>query len=205
MKKYAFVLIGLLGVSLMACDEQNISPDSLENSFVDFAAAGGGGQGEAGDRQRPPKLTEVEVTSLTSTITNYISTNYAGYTIEKAGTDSLSNTIVAIKSEADKKGLKFDATGAFVEEIKRPEPRGKGDERGERPQLTEVAAADLPATITAYIASNYADAVIDKSGTDPEGYYLILVSTGDKKVGLKFNADGSFAAELPPPPRGQKG
>lgn len=205
MKKYAFVLIGLLGVSLMACDDQNVSPDSLENSFVDFAAAGGGGQGENGERPRPPKLTEIEITALTSTITDYIATNYVGYTIEKAGTDTLSNTIVGIKSETDKKGLKFDATGAFVEELQRPERPQKGGERGKRPQLTEVAIADLPTATTTYITTNYADATIEKSGTDPEGNYLILVSIGDKKVGVKFNADGSFAEELPPPPKGKKG
>lgn len=195
MRKYAIILIGFLGVAFLACDEQSIAPDSMENLSFDMASGGGGERDST--KQKPPKLTPVELSDLAISITSYISTNYTAFSIKRAGTDAEGNFIVGISNETEKKGLRFDVNGTFVEEL----PERKKGEHGQRSELSEVNLESLPAAITSYVTENYSEASIEKAGTDPDGNYAVIVSIGEKKKGLLFNADGSFNKELPPPPR----
>jgi hypothetical protein len=66
------------------------------------------------------KLNKVEVSALPASITTYITANYAGFTIKRAGTDTDGNYIVGLKNDTDHKVLKFDAAGKFVEEMAIP-------------------------------------------------------------------------------------
>ncbi|HEV7348056.1 hypothetical protein [Telluribacter sp.] len=64
-------------------------------------------------------------------------------------------------------------------------------------KLTEVATADLPAAVTAYISSTYAGATILFAGKDAEGKLVVAVKKADgTHVGVLFKADGTFAQEL---------
>ncbi len=70
------------------------------------------------------KLAEVDITTLPASIGTYVTANYAGYTIKKAGKDTDGNLLVGIKNDTTRKALKFDATGKFIEELAIP-PHGK--------------------------------------------------------------------------------
>ena len=58
--------------------------------------------------------------------------------------------------------------------------------------LTTVA--DLPATITSYISTNYAGATIKQAGKESgSGDYVVYLTTADSKnVILLFGSDGTF-------------
>ncbi|PSR53209.1 hypothetical protein AHMF7605_06535 [Adhaeribacter arboris] len=75
--------------------------------------------------------TPVTISELPTEVTTYISTNYAGATIEKAIKDAQGNTLVLIKkSDATVAGLVFDAAGAFTSEVTVKDlPRGHGKGR----------------------------------------------------------------------------
>jgi hypothetical protein len=64
-------------------------------------------------------------------------------------------------------------------------------------KLTEVAVADLAASITSYISTTYPSSEIKFAAKDESGKIVvsILLSDGTPK-GLIFNADGTFKEEL---------
>ncbi|WP_171036525.1 PepSY-like domain-containing protein [Dyadobacter sediminis] len=64
-------------------------------------------------------------------------------------------------------------------------------------KLTEVAAADLPATVTDYVKATYAGSEIKFAAKDPSGKIIVAITLADGTAkGLLFNADGTFAEEL---------
>lgn len=71
------------------------------------------------------KLEKVDITTLPASVSAYVTANYAGYTIKKAGKDADGNLIVGIKTDAGHKVLKFDSAGKFVAELQIP-PHDKG-------------------------------------------------------------------------------
>ena len=70
------------------------------------------------------KLIEVDIATLPASVGTYVTANYAGYTVKKAGKDADGNLLVGLKNEANHKVLKFDSAGKFVEELAIP-PHGK--------------------------------------------------------------------------------
>ncbi len=77
------------------------------------------------------KLTEVAVTALPATITAYVTKNYAGYTIKKAGTDADGNFLVGLDNGTGHKVLKFTSSGVFTEELQiPPHEKGQGEHGG---------------------------------------------------------------------------
>ncbi|KPM47042.1 hypothetical protein [Jiulongibacter sediminis] len=211
MKKIIVTALVAVAVNLTSCDQNEVSPASTLTEAFDMATAGGGQPGSerpgpGGMEGQRPEITEVAVEELSSSITEYINANYAGATIDRAGTDPEGNFLLGISlSDEGHRGLLFDASGNFVEEKQKPEGKGPGDKMGQRPELTELDISALSATISDYISANYADFSIEKAGTDPEGNTMVLVSNGDTKTGLLFNAEGGFEKELPPPPHRPEG
>lgn len=64
-------------------------------------------------------------------------------------------------------------------------------------KLTELATADIPAAITAYIAANYAGAEVKFAGTDQAGNVVVGLTLADgTQKGLLFDSTGAFKAEL---------
>lgn len=214
MKKIIVTALVAVSVSLISCDQNEVNPDSVFSTATDLATAGGGGQPGADSTQRRgpggmmgqrPEITEVAVADLSTSITDYITVNYPDATIDRAGTDPEGNFLVGVSfSDGSHTGLKFDVSGTFVEEKQKPKG-GKGGpgggEMGQRPELTEVDITALPASITDYITANYAEFTIEKAGTDADGNTAVLLSSTDQKVGVLFDASGTFQKELPPPPR----
>lgn len=65
-----------------------------------------------------------------------------------------------------------------------------------RVPLTKVDIATLPASITTYIAANYAGATILEAGRDSRGIFVVRISANNQSNVLAFNADGTFKADL---------
>ena len=64
-------------------------------------------------------------------------------------------------------------------------------------KLTEMATADLPATVTDYITATYAGSEIKFAAKDQSGKIIVAITLADGTAkGLLFNADGTFAEEL---------
>ena len=70
------------------------------------------------------KLMEVDIATLPASVGTYVTANYAGYTVKKAGKDADGNLLVGLKNEANHKVLKFNSAGKFLEELAIP-PHGK--------------------------------------------------------------------------------
>ncbi len=133
----------------------------------------------------------VNIAALPTKVTSYISSNYAGATIDFVGKATLSGYIVGITVNGTKKVLQFNPDGSFNQEL----PTGTG-RHGWGGDYTVIATSALPASITTYITTNYAGATINKAAQGGTmGYYIVSITTTDSKhVGLVFNADGSFKA-----------
>lgn len=64
-------------------------------------------------------------------------------------------------------------------------------------KLTEIAAADLSETVSAYINTTYAGATVKFAAKDAEGKVVVAITLADGTAkGLLFNADGTFNSEL---------
>jgi hypothetical protein len=158
------------------------------------------------------KRDSVAFSALPSSITNYLTTNYSGYTFQKAFTikdasSTLQGYVVVIQFNGNPVGLKFDANGVFVQVLEQREGRdllGNGHHEGgcfqnrDGKQRDTIALSALPASITAYMASNYAgDTLVRASKTRDSGY--IVLSKNNGLFATFFNASGSFVSrvELP--------
>jgi len=200
MKKLTIITLFFVGIAafMTSCNLDNVSPFSLggDSDSLDLLALASTGDSTASDtthhRHGKHKVTEIEVSALPAAITSYISTNYAGATIDRAGTLEDGSYVVKItKADATSVGLKFDSAGAFVAE---KTPKAKP---------THIAVADLPAAITAYITTNYAGATIKHAVQHADGTYGVLVQKADNTmVGVGFDAAGNFTAEMTPREKG---
>jgi len=184
-------LLGIL-LTLSSCDQNEVSPTTAEVETVDLvllATANVGNDSTAtGTRNgRSCNLTEVAVADLPAAITSYITTNYAGATVERAGTTDNGNYILHVTiADGTSVGLIFDASGNFVSERSHKQVRG-----------TEVAVASLPAAITDYITATYAGATVSKAMQDSQGNYMVAITKADATVvGLAFDANGTFISEV---------
>lgn len=190
MKNLKFLILSLFAIAIgfTSCDKSDVSPSTDESAYVDFMfLATTADSSKNTHNGKKCNLTEVDVASLPAAITSYVSTNYAGATIDRAGTTTEGNYVLhVVKADGTHAGLIFDSNGAFVEVRQRK--GGKG---------TEVALADLPAAITSYISTNYVGSTTVKAMTNADGKFGVLITKADAtKLMLGFNADGSFVGEL---------
>lgn len=199
MKNLKFLILSLFAISIgfTSCDKSDVSPSTDESAYVDFMfLATTADSSKTTHNGKKCNLTEVDVASLPAAITSYVSTNYAGATVDRAGTTTEGNYVLhVVKADGTHAGLIFDSKGAFVEV--RQGKGGKG---------TEIALADLPAAITSYISTNYAGSTTVKAMTNADGKFGVLITKADAtKLMLGFNADGSFVGELSMDQKGGKG
>lgn len=182
------IMIGLV-VGFVSCNKNEVNPDD-DSALMDFMflATGNDSTGVRGPHGKCD-LTAVDVASLPAAIVTYVTTTYAGATIDRAGKTSEGIYAIQItKVDGTKAGLIFDTAGTFVKEHS---GKGKGLKG------TEVAVADLPAAVSSYITVTYAGSTIEKAMKSEDGKYGVLVTKADaSKVLLGFDADGKFIAEL---------
>jgi hypothetical protein len=192
MKNLKFVGLILLGfvMTLSSCNKSDVDPlVDGESAVLDmlFLATGEDSTQVMRGQKGKCNITEVAVEDLSATITTYITANYAGATINRAGTNDANNfTMVGItKADGTHAGLVFDADGAYVAEKSRG-PKG-----------SPIEITDLPTTISDYITANYADATIKKAFQGQDGRFGVLLVLADETyLGLGFDADGNFVGEL---------
>lgn len=187
--KFAFLLAFAAIIGLTSCDKSSVDAVADgESAVMDmiFLATTDDSTGTFRGHRGKCNITEVAAEDLPATVTDYITANYAGSTIERAGTNDAGTYIVKImKEDGTYAGLAFDADGSFLAEKTH---KSKG---------TSVAAEDLPAAITDYIASDYAGATLHKARLFDDGTYAVLIIQADETyLGLGFDADGNFVAEL---------
>ncbi len=196
------ILVGCM-IALSGCEKNEADSASISNddtSSLDFALlatsavadstapdSSNFGRGHHQGGGKNCQVDEVEATELPSTITSYVSENYAGATIERAGKANNGSYIVHLKkSDGTLVGLLFDASGNFVSEKSHRDIHG-----------TPVTISDLPSTITTYISTNYAGSTIEKAIKDDKGNTLVLIKKTDATLaGLVFDSAGSFANEV---------
>ena len=158
----------------------------------------------------------VAFSSLPTSITDYLNTNYSGSIFQKAFTikdasSTLQGYVVIIQFNGNPVGLKFDANGTFIQVLEQREGRdllGDGHHEGgcfqnrDGKQRDTVALSALPASITSYFVTNYAaDTLIRASKTRDSGY--IVLSKNNGLFATLFNSAGSFVSRVALP--AQKG
>lgn len=119
----------------------------------------------------------VDLTTLPTAITDYVTANYADATIVGAKVSNKTADFHIFLNTGFV--LTFDVDGNFVEEKELP--------------FILVEVADLPTVITDYITANYADATIKKALVKKEDdTYVVFLDT---RVKVVFDADGNFVEE----------
>ncbi len=187
-------VLGLVG--LYGCNNNA----SVDPSDVSSARLGAAVMDSAG---RPCSLTKVEVSSLPTTVTAYITANYAGATVKEAAKDSNGNFDVMILVGGLPRVLQFNADGTFKMELTFKRGKGFGANGGpgghDGPgghNAAPVSVTALPAAVTSYITTNYAGATITGAVQGPNGGFLVLISVSNTPKALEFNADGTFSKEV---------
>jgi len=149
----------------------------------------------------------VDVAALPSTISTYLTANYAGYTFIKAfsttalATSVLDAYVVAIKFNDKPVVIKFDALGAFIKVLELREgkdlDRNGGHHEGgcfegrDGKHRDSLAISALPAAITQYFAANYAQDTLKNAWVVKNGN-IIVISKNVSYFGSAFSTAGVF-------------
>lgn len=136
------------------------------------------------------KKDSVAASALPAAITTYLTTNYSGYTFEKAFkiTDSLSvvtNYIVVIKYNSNLVGLKFTATGTFVsvlEQMAGVDMEGKGPGWHEGGPFSDrdgkhkdtIALSAIPSVVKTFFTTTYPTDTLLHAAITPDSTYILI-------------------------------
>jgi hypothetical protein len=126
--------------------------------------------------------------SLSPVITNYISINFAGYTVRHAETDSVCSygivtEVMLFKSETTCLKIYFDSAGSFLM------------------QGTRVFSSDLPEAVKNAIGSNYPGYSLTEKSEKyilADNYtveYFIFLHQGEGRKDLIIKEDGTIICE----------
>ncbi|MGZ3882268.1 MAG: PepSY-like domain-containing protein, partial [Flavisolibacter sp.] len=156
--------------------------------------------------QHGEKRDSIAQSDLPSSISTYISTNYSGSTFKKAfalknSTSTVIGYVVVIYYNDKPVGLQFDSAGNFVKVL---EQREKGDldapggfHHGGRfdgrdgQHRDTIALSSLPATITAYFASNYSSDTLVRAFVNRDNSVVVL-SKNNGVYATVFTSTGTF-------------
>jgi len=205
----ALFLLALVAMMMASCQQESLVDTQLDSfdlsnaSMEDVLADAnleeiqtfGDPATEGRKKHRRDSLcTPVAIEDLQAAIKEYIANNYAGAEIVRACQMlSTGNFVVMIKvGEKEFKLVEFTSDGQFVKEL---DPRKKGP-KGPGRHLTPVDPANLLASITDYIAQNYAGAVIKRAGTNANGEFIVTFEVNGTLKSLLFDASGNFVKEL---------
>jgi hypothetical protein len=135
----------------------------------------------------------VAANALPAVVTTYLTTNYAGYTFQKAfkiltKAGVADGYVVVINYNGKPVGLRFDAAGVFVkvlEQRERNDHDGPGWHQGGRFDNRNglhgdtIAVSALPAAIKAYYAANYpTDTLLHAVVTKDTSYIVFSTNKG---------------------------
>mgnify|MGYP003673700794 CR=1 FL=1 len=204
MRKILFVLAATVAMFLNGCnkDSAGLSPDTTGTEVdMEVLTSTAARYAVASDtvtvKHCKGKLTEIASEAISSSITSYLTATYPGSEVLYAAVDERGKTVIAIKlADGTKQGLLFNEDGTVSERMKNHLPKAN---------LTEVAITSLSATITDYIAANFAGFAIKKAGSNDVGEFLVGISDETSMKIVLFNADGSFKSVLEKPKMKRKG
>jgi hypothetical protein len=159
----------------------------------------------------------IAATALPATVSSYLTTNYAGYTLVKAfkisdASGTLKGYVTIINFNGNPVGIVFDANGNFVKVLEQREGRdlreGRGYHEGgcfehrDGKQRDTVALSALPASVTAYMTANYPTDTVVRASKTREGAY-VLISRNAGLFATVFSANGTFLGRIQlPAPKG---
>jgi hypothetical protein len=224
--KSALLVLSVALMSLGSCKKDTISLDNeLEFAKLEAitisstsAIAGAGNTSDILYAMEACKKgnnkTPVELTALSAGITTYMSTNYSGFTFQKAyqianqTTSAVESFVVVIQFNAKPVALKFDAAGAFVKVLELREGRnmkGRGgwhaggifDNRDGK-QRDTIAVSAIPALIKTYMATTYsADTIVHAFVNKDQS--IVVISKNVNYFATAFSSANIFIkrTELP--------
>lgn len=166
------------------------------------------------------KKTPVEESALPGSVTTYLSSNYAGYSFQKAfqvnneTTSALDSYVAVIQFNNKPVALKFDANGSFVKVLEIREGRnmrGKGgwnaggcfDNRDGK-QRDTLAISAIPALIKTYMSSRYATDTIVHAFVNKD-QSIVLISKNISFYATAFTAENIFIKHMELPAIHAKG
>jgi hypothetical protein len=138
--------------------------------------------------------TSIAIADLLPAITTYITTNYAGATINAAHSETGGSFDVLITiADGSKIKLEFSADGTFVSA--RAFKANGNHKHNHANNQTPVAIADLAASIKTYITTTYAGATITSAHKESDGSFDVFVTTAaGANLNLNFSAAGDFVS-----------
>jgi len=163
----------------LAADSLVTPPDS-----VGRPKHGGKGHGKHGHDKHFKN--EISVDSLSTTLNEYISSNYADYTVIHAEVDTICQGIVTevfvCSTTKEPVKLVFDATGTIIFKAER------------------INYADVPTEISAAVTANYSTYNVKKRAekytlADGSLQYKVFMSLNKTRKSVTFNADGTVSCE----------
>lgn len=143
--------------------------------------------------------TTITADALPAAITTYLTTTYPGYTLVQAEQAADSAGVViyyetAITANGKTFQLNFDPTGKLLKGG--GGKGGPGGPGGGKPMGTSLTAAQLPATVTTYLTTNYAGYTFGQGyqATTRDGVtvYAVMITQNSTRYFLLFDANGAF-------------
>ena len=220
-KHSGFILIGFAFFSLLflaSCNKEtsvanNGTSQAAVSATQSIAVAAGSTSNDsiyvihACDRGHV--LDSIAMTALSTTITDYLTANYAGYTFQKtyAEKDAAGNTtgyVVIIQFNGNPVGLKFDAAGNFILVLEQREGgdlSGDGWHEGGRfcnrdgQHKDTVAFTSLPANVSSYFTSNYPQDTLLRAYLNRDSSYIIFSKDNGAFVTV-FDSTGAFVKRV---------
>lgn len=238
MKRYtpirnAILVVSMAVLSLSACKKgDSVSLDDelqlakLEAITISSTSAIKGSGGTADSLfaveacKKGNKKTPVEQSTLPASVTDYLSSNYAGNTFLKAyqivnqTSSALESYVVVIQFNDKPVAIKFDANGAFVKVLEIREGRnmkGKGgwhaggcfDNRDGK-QRDTLAISAIPAAIKTYLSTTYpADTVVHAFVNKDES--IVVISKNVDFFATSFTSAFTFIKRVQLPAGRAKG
>lgn len=230
--KSALLVLSVALMSLGSCKKDTISLDNelefarLEAITISSTSAIAG-SGNSSDSlyameacKKGNKKTAVELSTLSATITTYLSANYSGFTFQKAykianqTTSAIESFVVVIQFNAKPVVIKFDAAGAFVKVLELREGRnmkGRGgwhvggifDNRDGK-QRDTIAVSAIPVLIKTYIATTYpADTIVHAFVNKDQS--IVVISKNVNYFATAFSSANIFIKRTELPASSAKG
>jgi hypothetical protein len=220
---YSVLLFAGLAMAAVSCKKENSAIDAQNSSNMQAAVAAtqaiavattttSGGTDSVyvintcGPRQHRDS---VAISALPASLGTYLSANYSGFTGERAfavkdGTGTVQGYVVIIMYNAKPVGLKFDASGNFVQVLEQREGHdlggdgwhhgGRFDDRDGLKRDT-VALSALPTAIKNYYATNYATDTLVRAFQGKDGSFVVLSVSGVPYATV-FDASGNFVKRV---------
>lgn len=231
MKKILTGTALLIALVLGSCKKDNLSTTAVSSAIEQAAAetqsiAVAASNATAGDSiyvmhtcSKGDSIAVIEFSTLPAPITDYLNSNYSGYTATKAystinAAGTVDGYVVIIQYNGNPVGIRFDAAGNFVAVLEQREGAdlsGHGWHHGgcfdNRDGLHRdtLALSALPATIRTFMAANYPLDTLLSAVIRHDSSYVILSSNAGLYATVFSGAGVFMSHSLLPVPQSHDG